>query len=295
MADFTIFYSWQSDAPEEINWKLIEKALREAVEKIKAKNELPDVPIVDLGMERVPGSPEIATIMFRKISRSAIFVGDVSLVGQMKGDTTKQIPNGNVSVEMGYAAAQLGWERIICVLNETFGEAKDQPVDTRNRRFPINYKLPPTRENEAEVYKGLVNDLHRAINAVYVYDLESAKEAVRLLDVNCMSLLAIHAVGEFFSAPDLKATTFGGPLDTAKFNAAVTRSLDLGVDLDRCIPGTRQVRVPLDLQGQESVGAPRPPAKARRGEIDSSTRAALPPRLNAARLRGAESRAVRKR
>ena len=229
MADFTIFYSWQSDAPEEINWKFIERALREAVEKIKAKNALPDVPIVDLGMERVPGSPEIATIMFRKIGRSAIFVGDVSLVGQMKGDTTKQIPNANVSVEMGYAAAQLGWERIICVLNETFGEAKDQPVDTRNRRFPINYKLPPTRENEAEVYKGLVNDLRRAINAVYVYDLESAKEAVRLLDVNCMSLLAIHAVGEFFSAPDPRATTFGGPLDTAKFNSAVTRSLDLGL------------------------------------------------------------------
>jgi len=28
MADFTIFYSWQSDAPEAINWKFIERALR---------------------------------------------------------------------------------------------------------------------------------------------------------------------------------------------------------------------------------------------------------------------------
>ncbi|NLX99309.1 MAG: hypothetical protein GXY83_24495 [Rhodopirellula sp.] len=229
MADFTIFYSWQSDAPDEINWKFIEKALREAVEKIKEKSGLPDVPIVDIGMERVPGSPEIATIMFRKIGRSAIFVGDVSLVGEIKGDPSKKIPNGNVSVEMGYAAAYLGWERIICVLNEHYGKAEQQPVDTRNRRFPINYALPPSRDNEAEVFKGLVNDLRRAIHAVYIYDLESAKDAIRLLDINCMNLIAAVAKYDWFSAPDPNQTTIGGPLDTAKFNAAVTRSLDLGL------------------------------------------------------------------
>ena len=229
MAEFTIFYSWQSDAPEAINWKFIEKALREAVEKIKGKNEFPDVPIVDLGMERVPGSPEIATIMFRKIGRSAIFVGDVSLVGEIKGDPSKRIPNGNVSVEMGYAAAYLGWERIICVLNEHYGKAEEQPVDTRNRRFPINYALPPSRDNEAEVFKGLVNDLRRGMHAVYIYDLESAKEAIRLLDINCMNLIAAAAKHDCFSAPDPNQTTIGGPLDTAKFNAAVTRSLDLGL------------------------------------------------------------------
>lgn len=229
MADFTVFYSWQSDAPKEINWKFIEKALREAVEKIKAKNGLPDVPIVDLGMNRVPGSPEIATIMFRKISRSAIFVGDVSLVGEIKGEPSKKIPNGNVSVEMGFAAAYLGWERIICVLNEHYGKAEEQPVDTRNRRFPINYALPPTRDNEEEVFQSLVKDLCLAIHAVYIYDLESAKEALRLLDINCMNLITAAANYDCFSAPDPNQTTIGGPLDTARFNAAVTRSLDLGL------------------------------------------------------------------
>lgn len=229
MAEFIIFYSWQSDAPEEINWKFIEKALREAVEKIKEKNELPDVPIIDLGMERVPGSPEIATIMFRKIARSAIFVGDVSLVGEIKGDPSKKIPNGNVSVEMGYAAGYLGWERIICVLNEHYGKAQEQPVDTRNRRFPINYALPPSRDHEAEAFKGLVNDLRRSIHAVYIYDLEAAKESIRLLDINCMNLIAATAKYDCFFAPDSNQTTSGGPLDTAKFNAAVTRCLDLGL------------------------------------------------------------------
>jgi len=229
VSDFTIFYSWQSDAPEELNKKFIEKALREATEKIKAKNELPDMPIIDLGMERVPGSPEIATIMFRKIARSAIFVGDVSLVGEIKAESLKKIPNGNVSVEMGYAAAYLGWERIICVLNEHYGKAEEQPVDTRNRRFPINYLLPRSRDNEAEVFKGLVNDLRRAIHAVYIHDLESAKDAIRLLDINCMNLIAVAAKLDYFSAPNPQQTTIGGHLDTAKFNAAVIRLLDLGL------------------------------------------------------------------
>ncbi len=231
MSEFTIFYSWQSDAPPEINQNFIAKALRAAVEEIRTENALPDLPIVDLGLERVPGSPEIATIMFRKIGRSAIFVGDVTLVGEIKGNPAKKIPNANVSVEMGYAAAYMGWERIICVMNETveYGKAEDQPVDTRNRRFPINYTLAPSKDWEAKVLKGLTKDLRHALQAVFTYDLESAKDAVRLLDVNCMNLIAVAARGDLFAAPDTNATTFGGPLDTAKFNAAVLRLLDLGL------------------------------------------------------------------
>ena len=85
------------------------------------------------------------------------------------------------------------WERIICVLNEHNGTAEEQPVDTRNRRFPINYSMPPPANNEAEVFKGLVHDLQRAIHAVCIYDFESAKDAIRLLDINCMNLIAAAA------------------------------------------------------------------------------------------------------
>ena len=59
--NFTIFYSWQSDSPSEMNRKFIEQALRDAVELIRTDNTLDDLPVVDLGMERVPGSPEVAT------------------------------------------------------------------------------------------------------------------------------------------------------------------------------------------------------------------------------------------
>ena len=50
-----------------------------------------------------------------------------------------------------------------------------------------------------------------------------------MLDINCMNLIAAAAKCDWFSAPDPNQTTIGGPLDTAKFNAAVTRSLDLGL------------------------------------------------------------------
>ena len=261
MADFTIFYSWQNDAPEEINWRFIEKAVREAVDKIKAKNGLPYVPIVDLGMERVPGSPEIATIMFRKIGRSAIFVGDVSLVGEIKGDASKKVPNGNVSVEMGYAAAYLGWERIICVLNEHYGKAEEQPVDTRNRRFPINYALPPSRDNEAEVFKGLVNDLHRAIHAVYIYDLESAKEAIRLLDINCMNLIAAAAKCDCFP-PQSQRDDNWWPLGYCQVQCGRDSLPRLGLDLDGYGSGAGQVRISLDVQGEEGIGVTRSSCQA---------------------------------
>jgi hypothetical protein len=79
------------------------------------------------------------------------------------------------------------------------------------------------------VFKGLSNDLRRAIHAVYIYDLESAKDTIRLLDINCLNLIAAAGKGDWFSSPDPNQTTIGGLLDTGKFNAAVTRSLDLGL------------------------------------------------------------------
>ena len=229
MSEFTIFYSWQSDSPYELNRNFIEKALRDAVVEIRAEHSLEDNPIVDIGMERVPGSPEIATIMFRKIGRSAIFVGDVTLVGEIKGDPVKRTANPNVMVEMGYAAAYLGWERIICVMNEHFGRAEEQPVDVRNRRFPIDYALAPTKEGEAKTLKRLTKDLRRAIQTVTAYELESANEASKLLDINCMNLVEKHGALDSFLAPDPSVTTIGGSLDTAKFNSSILRLLDLGL------------------------------------------------------------------
>jgi hypothetical protein len=116
-------------------------------------------------------------------------------------------------------------------MNEHFGKAEEQPVDVRNRRFPIDYILSPMKENETKVKKQLTKDIKTAIQTVFDYELESANDAIALLDINCLNLIALTAASGFFSAPDPNVTTIGGPFDTARFNPSVLRLLDLGLIL----------------------------------------------------------------
>ena len=67
----TIFYSWQSDSPGHCNRNFIRKALDEAVALILPTGTVNDSPRVDSGMERIAGSPEVASVMFDKIKKSA--------------------------------------------------------------------------------------------------------------------------------------------------------------------------------------------------------------------------------
>jgi len=199
MADFTIF-SWQMDAPDKINKDLIGQALNAAVNALNAKpNTQFDIVEADRigveqGMKEVPGSPEIATMMFEKIGESAIFVGDVSLVGMVVRDNAvrKKVPNPNVSIEEGFAAGVLGWERVICVSNEYFGKNEEQAIDQRNRRFPINYCLTPdaTDGETASVRIALRKNLVNAIDTVRKFELRKAERVWEQLNVSTIELLA---------------------------------------------------------------------------------------------------------
>ena len=70
MAD-KIFYSWQSDRPNNTNRGFIEDALTKAIRNLgRADNEL-YTPLRDLELDKdtkgMPGSPPIADTIFRKI------------------------------------------------------------------------------------------------------------------------------------------------------------------------------------------------------------------------------------
>src|SRR5260370_37228376 len=113
--EYTIFYSWQSDSDRSINRDFIRAALEEAAAAIRQGAQVEDFPRIDSGLENESGSPEIATVMFKKIRDSAIFVSDVTLVGTIPArgrGAAKRVPNPNVSLEMGYAAGRIGYERI---------------------------------------------------------------------------------------------------------------------------------------------------------------------------------------
>jgi hypothetical protein len=227
----SIFYSWQSDAPGDCNRTFIRKALDAAVASIASGATVEDSPRVESGMEGIAGTPEVATVMFTRIKRSAVFLGDMTLVGSIKkegSDEVKRVPNPNVLLEMGYAAGTIGWGRVICVMNEQFGKRTELPFDVRNRRFPIDYSLAPGDKASADKMKAdLTRWIKFAIESVIKNEYEAVGDALSALDINCLNLMGTYGKGEYFAAPNPNATTFGGPLDTGKFSAAVIRLLDL--------------------------------------------------------------------
>src|SRR4051794_38716264 len=143
--DYTIFYSWQTDTKDDKQF--IREALDQAVQAIRSEGGgKDDLPIVDTDLKGMAGIPDVATTMFQKIKKSALFVGDLTLVGEYlshSANGTKKTANPNVLIEMGYAAATMGWDRIICVMNEAkpHGLVADLPVDIRSRRWPVRYEL----------------------------------------------------------------------------------------------------------------------------------------------------------
>jgi len=230
--EYKIFYSWQSDLPHKSNRSFIREAIDEAVGQISKSGVVEDAPRVDEGMEGVAGTPEVATIMFQKIDASAIFIGDVSLVGSTEPTDAnrekKRVPNPNVLIEMGYAAARIGWNRIICVMNEHFGKRHEQPFDVRNRRFPINYTLrtgnDPTRD---KVRTKLAGEIKGAIEVMALSEHQQVATVRSRLDVRCLRLMHQHAGQPSFPSPD--TTNYGQLLASLPIDAAVERLLEMGV------------------------------------------------------------------
>ena len=145
-----VFWSWQSDWVEDANRHFIKRALDEAVKQVGKELRLDEAerPALDHDTKDTPGAVDIADEIFRKIAASAVFVADVTPIGE----TSKQkaLPNPNVMIELGWAVNKPGWGRIILVLNLEAGyEPDDLPFDLRKRRV-LTYEL---KENATEVEK----------------------------------------------------------------------------------------------------------------------------------------------
>ena len=104
-----IFYSWQSDLPNRTNRGLIAEALTLAAEGLDAEVE------IRRDTEGLSGSPDIAQAIFHQIDGADVFVADVSIVSS---GALRSFINPNVGIELGYAAAELGWDRVLMVFNE---------------------------------------------------------------------------------------------------------------------------------------------------------------------------------
>ncbi len=155
-----VFYSWQSDLPNNTNRSLIESSLNKAAKEIESEDT--DIePVIDRDTKGVAGSPNIATTIFDKIKKSHIFVADVSIIGKAGSRPT---PNPNVLIELGYGLDTLGHEAMILVFNEAFGKVEDLPFDLRMYRT-LTYFCPEDSTDRSEIKKELTRDLKVALSA----------------------------------------------------------------------------------------------------------------------------------
>ncbi|MFC1541598.1 hypothetical protein ACFL50_04015 [Candidatus Latescibacterota bacterium] len=162
----TIFYSWQSDLPNNINRTFIQKALEKSAKMIKKDDSVQVEPVVDRDTDDVPGTPDIGMTIFDKIDSCAVFICDVSIIN--KGSIKRKTPNPNVLIELGYALKSIGWERILMVQNVAFGKPEKLPFDLNKKRV-IPYKLgtEPSTEERGSEKKALIGRLSANLKTVF--------------------------------------------------------------------------------------------------------------------------------
>jgi len=187
---FKVFYSWQSDLPGRTNRSLIGKALEIACKDITSENGIELDVAVDRDTMNVPGSPNIAEVVFSKIADADAFVADVSLINQRPSQVPHEdwkrhlrvaldrwaaarlqsrgaplpraTPNPNVLTELGYAMALLGREAVILLVNTHFGGLEELPFDLNQLRT-LTYRADPADSDRATIRNDLRRSLEKAI------------------------------------------------------------------------------------------------------------------------------------
>jgi hypothetical protein len=134
-----VFYSWQSDAPNNVGRSFIREALDAAASGLHLDEA--ERPVIDQDTSGVLGSPVIADTIFQKIRLAKVVVADVTLTGQTSDG--KRLANSNVAIELGYAIGVHGDGVLLKVMNTHYGPPEDLPFDLAHRRWPVQFKLSP--------------------------------------------------------------------------------------------------------------------------------------------------------
>lgn len=145
----TVFYSWQSDLPNNTNRGYIESCIQTAITQLNKSEEFCLDVTLDRDTKDEAGTPDIANTIFTKIEKAKIFIADISIINS--SSTGRKTPNPNVLIELGYAAKVLGWDKIICIFNADYGSFEDLPFDIKFRR-PLVYSLNEKEKSEVKKY-----------------------------------------------------------------------------------------------------------------------------------------------
>lgn len=167
----TIFYSWQSDLPNNKNRGLIGDCLEKAAKNIYKKNKYITEYIIDSDSRDETGTPDIVKNIFSKIDVCDIFVADISIIN--KGSSERKTSNPNVLIELGYATSVIGWENIICVFNDDYGKKEELPFDIRFRK-PLSYNTADKTQGKkyltSQLEQGMQNIIEKRLNDKTYYN-----------------------------------------------------------------------------------------------------------------------------
>jgi|SRR5580658_165497 hypothetical protein len=162
-----IFWSWQSDTPEQIGKYLVRDALKAAIAKLKQSDDIEEPTRDDLHLDQdtqgTTGSPDLVPTILGKIEKSEVVVADVTTVG--KTDGAKGLINSNVAIELGYALRACTDARVILVFNKYYGTHEDLPFDLRHKGGAVVFDLSPEAEGKeiSEARSSLADDFVRKL------------------------------------------------------------------------------------------------------------------------------------
>ena len=122
-----VFWSWQFDTPAETGRHFLRKVLGDAIAVLKEPGDIEEPSEreealrLDHDRKGVGGS-DLAPTIFEKIDRAAVFIADVTLVGERPtsanfptGAQPKKLINSNVAIEYGFALRALTDTRILMI------------------------------------------------------------------------------------------------------------------------------------------------------------------------------------
>lgn len=181
-----IFYSWQSDLPNNKNRGLIGDCIQKVSKQLL--EVCPQVTEIEMEMDsrNESGTPDLVDSIFRKIDNCDIFLSDISIINS--ATEGRYTPNPNVLIELGYASRVLDWSKILCIFNSEYGKVEDLPFDIRFRK-PIIYN---SKENTALSKKQLTKLLKDSIENIINTRIIDKKEYLttkRTVDLHVQSIL----------------------------------------------------------------------------------------------------------
>jgi hypothetical protein len=194
-----IFFSWQMTTDSKYNKYFILDCIKKSVKKLKNKPELKGVEfIIQEGITGESGSVQVASkIADERIPNCDIFIADLSVVNHINGfnrfvrkitgDKFKPFQNNNVFYEYGVAYEAIGEEKIIGVLNNSYGSPNENldniPFDLKHLRFPLEYKYSPKFNDKKKAQTQLISGLTGALKETAIFALQHQKNKYKPLSV----------------------------------------------------------------------------------------------------------------